>query len=208
MGQRIAFIRFVNGKSLMDNLSENYPAYRSWMLKTHEDGLKEFNERLISPALENFLRKNTELLGLNMRSQPILDEMVFEFLWAYCDYGEGQGLYDFVGPLMNSYRYEGSTTFISELKNEKLTKLWYYLVEGRSYLNHQPFMYPDDDVAVGFWTKKEQLWLQEKLKSLVKNLKPAYAEGIELVLTALDDMRDVNAELILDVEKPWSDSLL
>jgi len=194
MGQRITYYQSKSGKTLPELLAENYPAFRQWILKEQADSLKKYKENLISDELKFFLQKHPVLPEIDLLSQKIADELSFEFLLSYCDYGAGRDIFELTGPMMSTWRYQTAFEIIEKKGDAELHSLWNYLKTGRSVQNGEAFMGNGGEV-IGFWTKPEMEILQEKLKKL------PLLPGIEFVLSVLEELKNNANELVFNVER-------
>ncbi|MEY3422466.1 MAG: hypothetical protein RIR48_2783, partial [Bacteroidota bacterium] len=68
-----------------------------------------------------------------------------------------------------------------------------------SLINDNPFISSDDNNKVGFWTIDEQRNLENKLKES-KSLFDK-TEGFEYLISVLEETKEKNQELIIDIEK-------
>lgn len=194
MGKRIAFYETKNGKSLKNNLLENYSEFKKWILIENQNSLNEYNERIVSVEIQEFLESNAEL-DLQKPEQKLLDELLIEFLLVYCDYGKGTELVNLIGPLIKTHKYDKSFKIISKEKNRKLIEIWNILKVGRSLRNDKPSTNIDGDL-IGFWKSNELKYLNENLK----NIKRKYDIGIECITQVLAEIGKGKEELIIVIE--------
>lgn len=195
MGQRTVFYKSAFGHSLKTSILHDYINCRAWLLSTAREGLLEE----VSDEFLDFIKGNEVLPKLELMEQKVLDELTYEYLLSYCDYGEGQGSFDSVGPMMSTYRYNEASTYILKSTNEELKSLWSVLPYGRSLDGNRKFLLPNDNRKIGFWTNQEQKVLLSHLKVLSK-YRPGL-EGVELILSLLKEIADDKIEIIIDIEE-------
>lgn len=199
MGRRTVYYRPTNGETLRENLKTDYGQYRDWILTSTDQSLREYNERLINADLEKLL-KEYPTDKLEDWSQEHIDNLVFEYLLTYCDYGPGQEKFKIVGPMVYTRGYEKSHKLINESSDKDLMTIWNYLIKGRSIKNNNPFISPDNDgQVIGFWDWSERDFLSQRLLKFDKGRKDN--EGIEYVLSVVDEIKKDKSDLIINVEK-------
>jgi hypothetical protein len=159
----------------------------------------QYNERLINIDLETLLKDNATD-RLEEWNQESIDNLVFEYFLTYCDYGPVQEKFEIVGPMMSTWRYEKSHKLINSSSDKELMIIWNYLIKGRSIKNSNPFISPDNDgPVIGFWDWSERDLLKQRLLKFYKGRNDH--EGIEYVLTVIDELKNDKSELIINVEK-------
>ena len=199
MGQRTVYYKPTNGRTLRENLKRDYKQFRDWVLKSNDQSLTEDNERLINADLEMLLNENPTD-KFEEWSQESLDNLVFEYLLTYCDYGPGQEEFKIVGPMMSTWRYEKSSKLINGTSDKDLMTIWNYLIKGRSIKNNSSFISSHNDgQVIGFWDWSERDFLSQRLVKFDKGLKDN--EGIEYVLSVIDELKNDKSDLIINVEK-------
>jgi hypothetical protein len=199
MGQRTVYYKSINGKTLRENLKSDYAQFRDWALTSNSQSLTEDDERLINVDLETLLKDNATD-KLKEWSQESIDNLVFEYLLTYCDYGPGQEKFKIVGPMMSTWRYEKSDKLINSSSDKDLITIWNYLTKGRSIKNNCPFISPDNDgQVIGFWDWSERDFLSQRLIKFDKVERDN--EGIEYVLSVIDELKNDKSDLIINVEK-------
>ena len=199
MGQRTVYYQSRSGESLRKHLLKDFTYVREWLLNENSNSIQEFEERLISKTLESFLNENDNLNNFQNIRQEIIDELITEYLLTYCDYGPGKHKFEIVGPLMGTWRYEEFKKQVLKTNDSELKAICSILDNGKSLMNDNPFIPSDDDNKVGFWTIEEQRRLEKKLKES-KNL-IGKTEGFEYLISVLEETKDKNQELIIDIEK-------
>src|SRR5688500_2419138 len=108
MGKRTVYYQSKISKGLKEHLIDDFKLFRNWILTEHFKSIKEYGERLISQRLEEFLKENQSIEELNYFHQEIIDELTLEYFHTFCDYGEGKGRFEIVGPMMGTWRYNSS----------------------------------------------------------------------------------------------------
>ncbi|MBI1305390.1 MAG: hypothetical protein GC181_02115 [Bacteroidetes bacterium] len=199
MGQRTVFYQSRTGQSLSKHLLMDYSNFRQWLLSENRNSIQEFNERLISDRLERFLNENDSLRNFQIAGQEIIDELTTIFLLTFCDYGPGKDKFEIVGPMMGTLRYEEFKKQILKTNDSELKAICSTLDNGKSLMNDNPFITNHDDNIEGFWTADEQRRLEQKLKKM-KSLFDK-TEGVEYLISVLEETKDKNQELIIDIEK-------
>ena len=193
MGVRIAFYETTDGKNLLNNFERTFPDFKKWILSENKKSIDEFNERLISVNIETQLTQNGDSLNIKTTSQNLVDELIYEYLLTYCDYGLGKLNVELIGPLISRYKYNNSFSIIKNTKDEKLIKLWNYLKVGRSLKEDKAFTEMESDL-IGFWNRTEMDYIKEKIKGLNQD-----DTGIECISNVLDEMEG-KSELIFNLE--------
>ena len=200
MGKRIAYFKPTNGKTLKESVASDYTQFRDWALARNKQTLIAYNERFISVDFELVLQEN-RVCKIEEWNQQSVDNLVLEYLLTYCDYGPGQGKFELVGPTMYTHRYGKSDKLINDSSDKELIKLWNYLTKGRSIKNNDPFISPGNEgYVIGFWDSGERGFLSQRLSKLNKARKNN--QGIEYVLSVIEELKNDHLDLILDVEKP------
>ena len=200
MGQKTVSYKSKFNKSLKTHFIEDYVVFRDWLLSENKKSIQEYEERIINEELEVFLIQNDKIDLVNNVTQKRIDELIFEYFLTYCDYGAGKNIFEMVGPCMNSRRYLDSHNKIEKYGNEELKVLWNILQKGKSIIDGNPFISSDEqNWIIGFWSKKDQNCLRIKLNDFVKSIseKP---EGIEYILSVLDEVKNENVQLVLSIE--------
>lgn len=198
MGQRTVYFKPTNGETLRKNFETDYTQFRDWIISTNDQYLTEFNERLVGVELEQLLRENIKD-RVEEWSQHTVDLMIFEYFLTYCDIGPGQGKFQIVGPMMYTKRYEKTNRLIDKTADMDLTAIWSYLLHGRSIKNNSPFISPDNVNLIGFWDCSNRDFLNHRLAKFNKGQRDN--EGIEYVLSVIEEMNNDKSDLILNVEK-------
>jgi hypothetical protein len=200
MAERTVYYIPTDGKSLIENLKTDYGRFRDWVLTSNDQSLTEYNERLIKPELEILLKENLTD-KFEEWSQENVDNLVFEYLLTYDDCIEpGQRKFKIVGPMMSTWRYEKSNKLISDSSDNDLKKIWNYLTMGRSIKNNKPFIPPSKDgQVIGFWDRNDRDFISKRLVKFNKAHKDN--EGIEYVLSVIDDVKNDKSDLMIIVEK-------
>lgn len=198
MGQRTVYYKPTNGKTLRENFETDYGQFRDWIISTNDQSITEDNERLVSSEFEILLKVNANE-KVQEWNQPTVDLMIFEYFLTYCDIGPGQGRFQIVGPMMYTKRYEKTNKFIDKIADKRLSTIWSYLTNGRSIKNNNPFISSDNENVIGFWDYGDRDFLYHRLAKLEKGQKNN--EGIEYVLSVIDEMIKDNSDLIINVEK-------
>lgn len=181
--------------------------------------MEHYEGRIISEQLEFFLLNHSNLGDLNDYTQGIVDELSFEFLFSYCDYGKGKDKFEIIEPLLYTKNYLPGFEWIKKTDDVELKKLWNYLEKGRSIQNDQPFIPIDDNFEVlGFWNKDEVQILKKRLEPLIEKARKSEwlipkmlkrmvgfsetdrALGFELVLLVLNELEENKTEIIFDIE--------
>jgi len=177
---------------------EDYSDFKEWMILENKKSVREFDKPLISDALGAFFTNQNELYDLTSINQALVDEITLEYILSYCDYGEGQGTFEIIGPMMSTHRYSTASSYISKSTNVQLKSLWNVLLSGRSILNDKPFITLDESQRMGFWTSGERAILLPMLQALNK-LSPGL-DGVEFAIMALLEIQNNQFELIIDIE--------
>jgi hypothetical protein len=199
MGKRTVYYKPTNGKTLRENFETDYNQFRDWILETNNQSITEYNERFINVELEKQLRGNS-VDKFEDWSQVTIDSLIFEYLLTYCDYGPGQDRFNIIGPMMLTRNYEKSNVFINGSSDEDLKAIWNYLIYGRSIKNGRNFTSHDNDnQVIGFWDAEERIFLHNQLSKI--DIKTNDSEGVEYVLSVIDEMKDDKSDLIIYVEK-------
>ena len=199
MGQRTVYYQSLTGQSLSNHLLMDYSDFRKWLLTENRNSIQEFNERLISNSLEGFLNEYDSLKDFQNIQQGIIDELTFEYLLTFCDYGPGKTKFEIVGPMMGTWRYEEFKKQIAKTDDLELKAICSILDNGKSLMNDNPFIPSEDNIKVGFWTIDEQRILEKKLKESKNHFERT--EGFEYLISVLEETKDKNQELIIDIEK-------
>lgn len=194
MGVRIAFYEITDGKGLFDNFNRTFSDFKEWILTENENSINIHNERIISVNLESLLKQHGDDVNFKSISQNLLDELIFEYLLAYCDYGKGKINVKLIGPLISQNKYNNSFGIIENTKDEKLITLWNYLKVGRSLIENKAFTKMESGL-IGFWNRTEIDYIKEKLKNLNQN-----DIGINCISNVLDEIEE-KAELIIKLER-------
>ena len=199
MGQRTVFYQSQTVESLKDHLTNNYIKFRPWILIENRNSIDEFDERLITQNLEDFLNNNSSLGVIENISQKIIDELTLQYLQVYCDYGEGKNKFEIVGPMMSTWRYDSFKKQVSKSNDIGLIKICSVLDNGRSLIEGNPFSVDDVINVIGFWSANDQQQLYNKLILMKEKLKDN--EGFEFLISVLEETKGRNLELIIDIEK-------
>ena len=199
MGQRTVYYQSRTGQNLSNHLLMDYSEFRQWLLTENRNTIQEFNERLISNRLEHFLNENDSLKDFQITEQEIIDELASAFLLTFCDYGPGKDKFEIVGPMMGTCRYEEFKKQVTKTDDSELKAICSILDNGKSLMNANPFISSDDNNKVGFWTTDEQRKLEKKLKESKSHFDKT--EGFEYLISVLEETKDKNQELIIDIEK-------
>ena len=118
MGQRTVYYISNSYKSFEEQFLDDFSSFRKWILDKHAESILEFQERLISPAIEKCLKN--ENFDLSLVEKEVYDELTFEYLLTYCDLGEGKDKIELVGPMMSSWRYNESHKYIESVNDREL----------------------------------------------------------------------------------------
>ena len=194
MGRRISFYEMKNGLSLKETFIQNYFDFKKWILNHNKDSIEKYNEQIITDNVERFLESNNEL-DIQKLEQKLLDELLAEFLFVYCDYGKGSGLNKLIGPCISTYNYENSFKLIARQKDKVLTDIWSILKIGRSLKNDNHFTVIDVGV-IGFWNKSEMNYLKNELN----RIKDKDDIGIKCINQVLTEIGENKNELIIVAE--------
>ena len=199
MGQRTVYYQSRTGQSLSNHLLLDYSDFRQWLLTENRNAIQEFNETLISDRLERFLIEHDSIKDFQIDRQEITDELTSEYLLTYCDYGPGKDKFEIVGPMMETWRYKQFKKQVLKTDDSELKDICSILDKGKSLMNDNPFISSDDENKVGFWTIKEQRRLKKKLNDSINLFDKT--EGFDYLISVLEEIKDKNQELIIDIEK-------
>jgi len=220
MGRRVGFYINSDKKGLKEMFTENYHDFREYTLESHNKSMEYYEGRFLDVELENFLLQNSKLKNLQNYPQEIIDSLVAEFLFDYCQYGKGKKQLKLIGPTLYTSNYIPSFQVLEKVEDSNLRKIWSFLEKGRSIQKDLFFISQEKDDSydlIGFWKKEEIDLLKRALKEILTrlkkederfiarvkrklgfNLKRRYY-GFELGLEVLEALNS-NQEVIFDIE--------
>lgn len=220
MGRRVGFYINPDRKSLQAMVSDNYSDFRVNALESNSKSIEYYNGRTISLDLEKFLTENPKLKTLQNHPQSIIDELINEFLFVYCD-RKSDDLLELIGPLLYTSNYIPSFQFLEKIKDNQLKRIWTFLEKGRSVQNDCFFIPPETEdslILIGYWKKEEVEYLKKVLREIIERIKKeeesqffakikkklgfthvSASYGFELALQALNSLKS-NQEIIFDIE--------
>ena len=230
MGQRINYFKNNFHIGLKEIIFENFTSFRKWYLDTDKSSIEEFDEPFGNENLKNYLKQNTDFkTDFKHLDKNLIDELTSDFIGSYYDSTyPNNDLLEFFGPTMNVSRYTESDEMVLETKNKEFIKIWRYLTKGRSLKDNQEFESISNEYKIGFLTIKEvellknnilnyfgnietmksRYWTTNEKRELEKSKNGPYSlsghnpksSGLEYVLTAINELKEYNKELITGIE--------
>ncbi len=159
-----------------------------------------------------------------------IDELTAQFIGTYSDSTDkNNDIFEFFGPMFNKWRYDESIEMILKTGDNDFIELWTYITKGRSLKDRLHFDSLTNEYKIGFLDRQEYLQLKSKIEfhfGDYKTIKNKYwtnkekeefknavndssfiltghnpkTEGLEYVLSALNELTDKNKELITVIE--------
>ncbi len=213
MGRRIVYYIPNNNQTLKVNLKKNFRDFKKWLTNKHKSDMRNWDESEISQISFDQIQKVSNFEEFIQLPKQNLDELVCNFVLDYCDLSNnGEKFYEIVYPMVNSWKYNGSTQLINRNENIEVRKLWNYLDKGRSFQNDEPFTpIITSEEKIGFWSVQEQLILKRELDIVYNKLNKDKTlrflgnidllYGIECVLQIIEAVKEFNVEIVINKEE-------
>ncbi|GAA0722191.1 hypothetical protein GCM10009430_24350 [Aquimarina litoralis] len=230
MGQRIHFYKNNWNNELEDLILENYSDFAEWYVKRNQASLEEFDEMYGTEQLIDFFNSNRNIeTNLKELDKKLLDELVAEFVCEYSEsikvldfFGPSMNKWKYIestklvsktkdsefitlwGYLINGRSLKNSEKFDSYTNEYKIGYLSY---EEHSKLKELIIQYFGDlqGMKATYWTKSEK----KKLENAIRNAKNGsyylsnhnpVTSGLEYVMEALNEIKDIKTQLITGIE--------
>ncbi|MFV0513403.1 MAG: hypothetical protein ACK5MY_07200 [Jhaorihella sp.] len=204
MGQRISYFKNNFDEGLKDLLFDNYSKYRTWYLDFDKSSMEEFNEPFGNVTLKEYFKQDRNLqTDFENLDKNFIDELTSEFIGTYYDLtSQDNDILEFFGPMFNKWRYDESTKMVSKTNDREFIELWTYLTKGRSLKDNLYFESLTNEYKIGFLDRQEYLQFKSKIESHfgdIETIRPKNS-GLEYVLSALNELREKNKEIITGIE--------
>ncbi|OAV45092.1 hypothetical protein A3850_011600 [Lewinella sp. 4G2] len=185
--------------ALPELISNDFTDFKDWIIEIRE--LEERNDAFVSNGTYQLMLQSDLHFSIDgIISQEIYDEVVYNYITGYCDYGPGKGNLALIGPMLKAAKFDTLIKEARALKFDTLTTLITLIEEGRSYLTGRPFSRSSFiESAIGFWYPSEQLILKLQLENSMSKLSTKSQElATELIAMIIEETHA--SEIIIDYE--------
>ncbi|HLP11364.1 MAG TPA: hypothetical protein VK177_05470 [Flavobacteriales bacterium] len=190
MSIRVVFYTPKSKKSLNQVFIENYEAFRDWSL-----GDSGYFEMYCADA-QQFLLDNVTLKNVQDMDRFAFDDLINHFTGDYSAINET--IFQFHWPMMRFDHYEDAVKLIEAKCTSDIQQLWQFLIKGRSPWDGSQGCYGHDNYSrVSYWTVQEQANMYSTLKKTFGTMQAH--DGIKYILQVLEEIKNENAELIMNI---------